>query len=294
MRIAVRFGHTILINGQNTSATGIRREYELIREYAPLVVKYLQLQGYTVLNVTPKDKSYSTEIQDINAGIKMANDWGADLFLSLHANNFDKKAHGCEVLYSKGNTEGEKYAINICKELETLGFKNRGAKFDIRGLNEIARTHMISCIIEPFFCDSEIDMKLYNSDKIAKAIVKGVSGKEVVDKITVVFPTPQNDIKNVSSKSRVEYCRQWQIFYNNVTLTKSRLLEDNIYGKNTQNSLDSLLVYIKQGKKYKYCYEFQRWFNMVTDTSKPLVCDGIFGENSMKAYNIINELIKKH
>jgi len=179
-KIAIRFGHTILINGQNTSATGIRREYEIIREYAPLVIKYLKEQGYDVLNITPNDRSYSTEIQDINAGINKANDWGADLFVSCHANSYDlPSANGCEVLYSGGNSAMQTMATNICKELSAIGIFNRGAKADVRGLNEIRKTSMPAIICEPIFCSSPVDMKLYSADKIARAIVKGITGKSV-------------------------------------------------------------------------------------------------------------------
>nr|WP_304519619.1 SH3 domain-containing protein [Clostridium tagluense] len=67
----------------------------------------------------------------------------------------------------------------MCNELETLGLKNRGAKIDERGLNEVRKTSMTSCIVEPILCDYNIDMKLYSADKIARSIVKGITGKSV-------------------------------------------------------------------------------------------------------------------
>ncbi len=179
-KIAIRFGHTILINGQDTSATGIIREYTVIRQYAPLVIRYLKEQGYEVLNITPSDKSYSTEIKDINAGIDIANNWGANLFVSCHANSYDlASANGSEVIYSGGNSAMQTMAANICKELSAIGFYNRGAKADVRGLNEIRKTGMPAIICEPLFCSSPIDMKLYSADRIARAIVKGITGKAV-------------------------------------------------------------------------------------------------------------------
>jgi N-acetylmuramoyl-L-alanine amidase len=229
MRIAIRFGHTILTNGQCTASNGIRKEYEVIREYAPLVIKYLKQLGYEVFNVTPKDKSYSTEIADINAGIKIANDWKADLFLSLHANNFDTKAFGCEVLYSKGNTEGLTISTNICKELEALGFKNRGAKFDVRGLNEIIRTHMTSVIVEPLFIDNLGDIKLYSADKIARSIVKGLTGKTITDSDPVI-----------KSVSKVNYILEFQRWYNATTKTKAPIPENGINDERTEKAYKTL------------------------------------------------------
>lgn len=190
MKVAVRFGHTILINGYCTSAQGIESEYKLIREYAPLVVKYLEQMGHEVLNITPKDKSYDNEISDINAGIKAANDWKADLFISLHCNCSDGKGYGCEVVYSNSNSQGKKLATNICAEISKLGFRNRGAKIDERGLNEIRKTNMTSVIVEPLFVDNTGDIKLYNADKLARAIVKGVTGQEVCPVPVVSTPAP--------------------------------------------------------------------------------------------------------
>lgn len=285
-KIAVRFGHTILINGKNTSASGIRREYELIREYAPLAIKYLEQQGYSVLNVTPLDRSYDNEISDINKGIKDANEWKADLFLSCHVNAFDLvSANGCEVLFTRGNSNMEILATNICKEISSLGFYNRGAKADVRNLNEFRKTNMNTLIVEPFFCTSPKDIALYNADKLARAIVKGVTGKTVVINDVIVTAAPK-------VLDKVNYALEWQKFYNLETLTLSPLTLDGVYGKNTQSSLDALLGYVRQGKKYKYCLEFQKWFNLIVRPSKKLTEDGYWGSLTELAYQKTNELCK--
>ena len=113
--------------------------------------------------------------------------------------------------------------------------------------------------------------------------------------INVVSPTVVNKVVlgNITEKTnKVQYCREWQKFYNEKTGTKSRLSEDNIYGKATQDSLDNLLTYIKQGKKYSYCKSFQIWFNFITQTSAKIAEDGYWGTNTEKAFNTICELVK--
>lgn len=174
MKIAIRQGHTILKNGQCTSANGIKSEYKIIREYAPFVIAELKKAGHTVVDVTPKDKTFDNEISDINAAIKVANDIKVDMFVSLHCNCFNGTGHGSEVLHSLANAKGKEIGTNICLELSKLGYTNRGAKIDVRGLNEIRRTAMTSVIVEPLFCDNAGDMKLYNAEKLGKAIAIGI------------------------------------------------------------------------------------------------------------------------
>lgn len=99
--------------------------------------------------------------------------------------------------------------------------------------------------------------------------------------------------KPSTASIKVNYCFEFQKFYNEVTRTSKPLKIDGVYGENTQNALDALLVYIKQSKKYKYCLEFQNFYNEVTQTKSPLICDGVWGDNSAKAFQIINDLIKK-
>ena len=105
----------------------------------------------------------------------------------------------------------------------------------------------------------------------------------------IVFPA---SIKEKIITSKVNYTFEWQKFYNSETLTKPPQICDGLYGKNTQASLDALLGYVRQGKKYKYCLSFQKLYNKIVKTSSPLQEDGIFGDNTLKAYQKINELCK--
>jgi N-acetylmuramoyl-L-alanine amidase len=63
----------------------------------------------------------------------------------------------------------------ICDEIcKACGFKNRGVK---RGdmLFVVKHTLAPAVLVEVCFCDSELDMRLYNADKAADAIVSGIS-----------------------------------------------------------------------------------------------------------------------
>lgn len=94
------------------------------------------------------------------------------------------------------------------------------------------------------------------------------------------------------SNYTVNYCLEWQKFYNTSTKTKAPLTMDGKYGMKTENSLMSLLYYIKQGRQYKYCLEFQKWYNKTTQTSARLSEDGLWGKNTERAFDTIHTIIK--
>ncbi|MGL5641133.1 MAG: SH3 domain-containing protein, partial [Paraclostridium sp.] len=71
----------------------------------------------------------------------------------------------------------------ICKELEKLGFKNRGVKIDSK-LQFLNRTKDEALLIEYFFVDDKDDCNLYNKlgyKALAKAVVQGILNKSIND-----------------------------------------------------------------------------------------------------------------
>lgn len=101
------------------------------------------------------------------------------------------------------------------------------------------------------------------------------------------------DNADTKGKYTINYCLEWQKFYNKTTQTKLPIREDGEYGPNTQKSLDNLIAYIRQGKKYKYCFEFQCWYNSTTKTRAQLDEDGICGPATEKAIEIIRNIISE-
>lgn len=175
MKIAVRAGHNYGVKG----AVGILDEVDVTRAYYPYVIKFLRESGHEVLDVTPH--STDTKGEDLSFGVNKANNFGAEIFISCHVNSSNGEGHGCEAIYFPGSKEGEKYASDISKNISTLGFKNRGAKKDIRGLYELANTKMTAVIVEPFFLDNKIDVSIYKStgnEKLGYMIAKAIPSKE--------------------------------------------------------------------------------------------------------------------
>lgn len=169
-RIAIRFGHALLKNGLKTSANDIVNEYDTVREFGPYVVNVLIRAGLDVVNVTPKAGKYVNGTDDLSEGINTAKSLGCNIFVSLHLNCGG--GTGSEVLYKN---IGKDIAACIQSEIVKLGFRDRGTKqrTDLAELN----TTFKAVIVESFFCDSNIDVNLYQkigSEKLGQAIANGI------------------------------------------------------------------------------------------------------------------------
>ncbi|WP_243280150.1 N-acetylmuramoyl-L-alanine amidase, partial [Clostridium tertium] len=121
MKIAVRGGHNYLATG----CEGLINEVVEDRKVKDSVIKHLKQLGYTVLDVTPGNMDRDS---DLIYGVNKANNWGADLFISIHFNkayNSYNGAIGAECLvYSKTDniTLDEQVAGRIQNALDGLGF----------------------------------------------------------------------------------------------------------------------------------------------------------------------------
>lgn len=206
MKIAVRGGHNYLATG----CEGLINEVVEDRKVKDSVIKHLKQLGYTVLDVTPGNMDRDS---DLIYGVNKANNWGADLFISIHFNkayNSYNGAIGAECLvYSKTDniTLDEQVAGRIQNALDGLGFtgpenKSRGVKED-NSLYELRATKMASVIVETCFVEATEDVALYKKlghDKIGQTIAEAIANKKInnskVEKV-------EYDMKNL-----VCYCNQ--------------------------------------------------------------------------------------
>lgn len=195
MKIAIRGGHNYGVPG----AHGIVDEVVEDRKIYIKVIDYLKQLGHEVLDVTPSKTSTSAE--DLTFGVSKANAWGADYFCSIHLNAGG--GQGTEVLYQ--STKGKEIAERISAKIATLGFKNRGAKPNSRGLYELKKTSAVANIIECFFLDKQSDAYLYRKvgvDKLAKAIAEGITGQTVkieVETKEPKFPLPLKMLEDATA-----------------------------------------------------------------------------------------------
>ena len=193
MKIAVRGGHNFLARG----ASALIDETTEDRKVKDSVIKYLIQLGHQVLDVTPGNMDSDN---DLVYGVSKANNWGADLFISLHFNkafnSYNGKIGAECLVYSKTDniTLDEQVAARIQNVLDGLGFtgpnkKSRGVKED-KELYELKATKMASIIVETCFVEATEDVALYKRlgpDAIGKVIAEAISNKKIeVSK----FPLP--------------------------------------------------------------------------------------------------------
>lgn len=162
-------GHTM--SGADYGAVGIRAESELTREVGTRVITKLQALGHKVV------KCYKDTCSSLNDSLSYrtntANNNNVNLYVSIHFNAFNGSAKGTEVYTYGGKEIGE--ARNILNNIASLGYANRGLK-NGSGLYVLRHTKMKAMLIECCFCDNKEDMSRFNADKIADAIVKGLTG----------------------------------------------------------------------------------------------------------------------
>ncbi|MBU3144949.1 N-acetylmuramoyl-L-alanine amidase [Clostridium sp. CF012] len=199
LNIGVNDGHTI--RGFGTGAVGIIKEGEHTRLVGAEVRRLIKEYGHNAINCTI-DSANSVN-QSLSLIMDQANRQDLDWFISIHFNAGG--GQGVEAYTYAGRQYQD--AIDVCKNISSLGFKNRGVK-DGKGLYVIKRTIAKSMLIEVCFVDTA-DANHYlkiGYKAIAKAIVEAIIGplpvKPIVSPKIVATPTQGTviaDILNVRS-----------------------------------------------------------------------------------------------
>lgn len=185
-------------------AVGLIKESTGARKVKNLVIKYLKAQGHTVYDCTVNDGTSASNV--LTKIVSKCNAHKVDLDVSIHFNSGvgDKKGNdkttGTEVLIYSQTSKAKDEATRICKEIAKLGFKNRGVKIRDE-LFVLRKTNSPALLIECCFVDDKDDVELYNADKMAKAIVKGITGKEVVEAFKSYVIQVTADVLNVRKEA---------------------------------------------------------------------------------------------
>lgn len=180
MKIAIRAGHNELATG----CTALINEVQEGRSLLPHIIRTLRDYDNEVLDVTPGRMDRDS---DLAHGVRKANEWGADIFVSIHFNKVYTSYNGkigaeCWV-YSKsdGITLDEQVAQRIVDKLAGAGFVgdnkiSRGVKVS-NELYELKQTKMAAVIVEVCFVEATGDVELYKSlghKKIGQLIAAGI------------------------------------------------------------------------------------------------------------------------
>lgn len=168
-KIVVDAGH----GGSNPGAVFEgRRESDDALRLAMAVGKILESNGYDVTYTRTSDVT-----QSVGQKAAIANEEGADLFVSIHRNaaEYPGQYSGIQTLIYNDSGIKKQMAENINSNLEALGFRNAGV--NIRpNLVVLNSTQMPALLVEAGFIDSDTDNRLFDSrfQAMAQAIADGI------------------------------------------------------------------------------------------------------------------------
>ena len=180
MKIILTVGHSILKNGNCTSADG--RAYGGVLEYAynknivNRVAGYLRSVGHKVDVLICPELQFGKSTDEKAYKLQRVNNGGYDLVAELHLNATAlHNARGCEVLYL--SEEGKKIAQRVLSSLAKV-FKSRGIQKRLN-LYMLNSTKPTAIMLETFFCDNSEDCKLAEQNDIALLIAEGIHGGSI-------------------------------------------------------------------------------------------------------------------
>lgn len=156
----------------------------------------LKNAGYNVLYTRESDV-YQTPLRKA----QIANESGADFFISLHRNaaSYPNQYNGVQTLIFNPGGVKQEMAENINDELEELGFRN--IEVSIRpDLAVLRRTRMPALLVEAGFIDSDKDNAIFSNQlqQVAQAIADGIeetigATQTVTDSVVPNHSRPENE-----------------------------------------------------------------------------------------------------
>lgn len=177
-------------------AVGYIKESTEARRVKDEVIRMLREMGHTVYDCTVDDGTSASDV--LKKIVAKCNDHEVNLDVSIHFNAAgnlpeDGKTTGTEVLLYSGYSKAGDYAVAVSEAIEALGFKNRGIKFR-SDLYFLKKTNAPAMLIECCFVNDKDDTKNYDHYKMAKAIVKGITGTSFEEEEgEKVIETPTNE-----------------------------------------------------------------------------------------------------
>ena len=185
MRIVIDNGHSGSPDPGAVNLGAGLRESDITLAVAKLVENYLLDAGHEVKLTRTEWEQEETD--DLRYRTSMANDWGADIFVSLHCNSAaSPSAKGYEVWTSPGNTLGDKLATCIYGQV-AAEFPDRVARADYfdGDPDKESRFHVLmytdapACLVEMAFISNDEEAALLADtawqDRYARAIARGVA-----------------------------------------------------------------------------------------------------------------------
>ena len=166
MKVFINPGHDINLDSGAVNPIHGTRECDIARNAGKLLARYLDTAGCEVRTL---------QSDDLGLVCSESNNWGADIFVSLHCNAFNTVARGTETLYK--SFDGQRLANDIQSQIiNSINTVDRGIKKrdDLWVLNG---TNATAVLVEMAFIDNEYDHSLLMNDldTIVRAVARGIT-----------------------------------------------------------------------------------------------------------------------
>jgi N-acetylmuramoyl-L-alanine amidase/putative cell wall-binding protein len=195
----------------SSAATGSLREADLNEQLTRILGKLLEAYGVNVIYtrdiIPPRDKNI-TQNQDLHNRVNVANNAGADLFISIHHNAAENtSAKGIETYYSTNKQPSEtiidskRLAEQIVNNISGLGFVNRGAKDS--NFVVVKYTTMPAVLIEAGFMTNDEEVLRLADPKMQQSIAQTIADK-VMDFFNQLDRTTITNVNRIAGGNRYE------------------------------------------------------------------------------------------
>lgn len=181
MRVFINPGHDIIYDSGACNADGTR-EADVALTIGTRVKNYLEAAGCKVMLMQSDNLNWDSAYPDRQdeAVCPTANEWPADVFVSIHCNAANGVARGTEQEIYPGSEKSAQLGQFIQDQIiNSLGTVDRGLK-DRPGLCVLRNTDMPAVLVETAFIDNDEDCALLkeHADEFAAAIARGVTDYE--------------------------------------------------------------------------------------------------------------------
>jgi N-acetylmuramoyl-L-alanine amidase len=178
MKVFINPGHDLDYDSGAVNPNSGLRECDVAARVGNRVKGYLEAAGCEVQLLQSDNLYYDSQYNDRPVAVcAEANDWPADVFVSLHCNAANTQAQGTEVECYDSNGAGGRLAQCIQSQIvNSIGTVDRGVK-EMPGLIVLKHTDMPACLVEMAFIDNDADAQLLvdQEDDFARAIARGIT-----------------------------------------------------------------------------------------------------------------------
>ena len=181
MKVYINPGHDRKYDSGAVNPNSGLRECDVAAGIGAKVMKYLVAAGCDCRLLQSDNLYYDSDYDDRTVPVcEDANNWGADVFISIHCNAANGSARGTEVECYDSDSDGGTLAQCIQDQIvSALDTFDRGVK-EMSGLIVLKHTKMPAVLVETAFIDNDADASLLENkaDEFARAIARGVTDYE--------------------------------------------------------------------------------------------------------------------